>query len=89
MERWQPVYRNWKSRTAINLKVGTNEQQNIIINPIIYLRYLFTNAQSSPIPMGRRDGNPDLSWLPKEEPKPSEGKIFQAADYGLKNDDTR
>lgn len=35
-----------KSRTAINLKVGTNEQQNIIINPIITLGTLFTNAQS-------------------------------------------
>ena len=47
-----------KSRTAINLKVGTNEQQNIIINPIIYLRYPLYQCPIPPrIPMGRRDGN--------------------------------
>ena len=52
---------------------------------------LFTNAQLPlRIPMGRRMGTPDLSWTAQVGAKTyPEGKIFQAADYGLKNDSTQ
>lgn len=80
-----------KSRTAINLKVGTNEQQNIIINPIIYLRYPLYQCPIPPgFQWGERMGTPDLSWTAQVGAKTyPKGKIFQAADYGLKNDSTR
>ena len=52
---------------------------------------LFTNAQSLPgFQWGERMGTPDLSWTAQVGAKTyPKGKIFQAADYGLKNDSTR
>ena len=52
---------------------------------------LFTNAQSLPgFQWGEGMGTPDLSWTAQVGAKTyPEGKIFQAADYGLKNDSTR
>ena len=48
---------------------------------------LFTNAQSLPgFQWGERMGTPDLSWTAQVGAKTyPKGKIFQAADYGLKN----
>ena len=52
---------------------------------------LFTNAQSLPgFQWGEGMGTPDLSWTAQVGAKTyPKGKIFQAADYGLKNDSTR
>lgn len=52
---------------------------------------LFTNAQSlSGFQWGEGMGTPDLSWTAQVGAKTyPEGKIFQAADYGLKNDSTQ
>ena len=52
---------------------------------------LFTNAQSlSGFQWGEGMGTPDLSWTAQVGAKTyPKGKIFQAADYGLKNDSTR
>ena len=52
---------------------------------------LFTNAQSLPgFQWGEGMGTPDLSWTAQVGAKTyPEGKIFQAADYGLKNDSTQ
>ena len=49
---------------------------------------LFTNAQSLPgFQWGEGMGTPDLSWTAQVGAKTyPKGKIFQAADYGLKND---
>ena len=48
---------------------------------------LFTNAQSLPgFQWGEGMGTPDLSWTAQVGAKTyPKGKIFQAADYGLKN----
>lgn len=52
-----------KSRTAINLKVGTNEQQTLLLTLSFTLGTLFTNAQSLPgFQWGEGMGTPDLSW---------------------------
>ena len=51
---------------------------------------LFTNAQSLSGFQWEKDGTPDLSWTAQVGAKTyPEGKIFQAADYGLKNDSTQ